>query len=136
MCIYKLEICASILVTVFGKIHMSPGGLQLLTGIVLVNCRTDSINAALKLAFLFALPIFVGLWLALGIFGSVLVGLGYGFVTPWVSTFEAFRKDGETNKFLHSIVVKRLLKLKFCELFSMLLWATNCLAITWLNIWH
>ncbi|CAD5171925.1 unnamed protein product [Musa acuminata subsp. malaccensis] len=66
--------------------------------------KTDSINAALKLAFLFALPIFVGLWLALAIFGSVLVGLGYGFVTPWVSTFEAFRKDGETNKFLHSIV--------------------------------
>ncbi|KAJ0981499.1 hypothetical protein J5N97_009754 [Dioscorea zingiberensis] len=65
--------------------------------------KTKSINAALKLAFLLALPVFFVLWLALSIFGSVLVGVGYGFFTPWVSTFEAFRKDSDKEKFLHSI---------------------------------
>ncbi|XP_072989784.1 uncharacterized membrane protein At3g27390-like isoform X3 [Typha latifolia] len=66
--------------------------------------KTNRINKALKLAFLFALPVLLGLWLALGIFGSVLVGLGYGFFAPWISTFEAFRGNCETKKFLHCFV--------------------------------
>nr|CAD1825123.1 unnamed protein product [Ananas comosus var. bracteatus] len=66
--------------------------------------KTNRVNAALKFALLLALPTLFGLWLALSISGSVLVGLGYGFFTPWVSTFEAFREDSETKKFLHSVV--------------------------------
>ncbi|XP_008805808.2 uncharacterized membrane protein At3g27390 [Phoenix dactylifera] len=66
--------------------------------------KTNCMNAALKFAFLFALPVLFGLWLALSIFGSGLVGVGYGFFTPWVSTFEAFRQNSETKKFLHCIV--------------------------------
>ncbi|ONK67274.1 uncharacterized protein A4U43_C06F18440 [Asparagus officinalis] len=66
--------------------------------------KTNRINLALKFALLLALPILFALWLALGIFGSVLVGIGYGFFTPWISTFEAFRQDSEAKKFLHSIV--------------------------------
>lgn len=66
--------------------------------------KTNRINAALKFAITFTLPIFFSLWLALSIFGSVLVGIGYGFFTPWVSTFEAFRHNTEVEKFVHSIV--------------------------------
>ncbi|WVZ85857.1 hypothetical protein U9M48_032719 [Paspalum notatum var. saurae] len=66
--------------------------------------KTDRINAGLKLAVLIALPVLFGLWLGLGIFGSVLVALGYGFFTPWISTFEAFRQESEAKKFLHGIV--------------------------------
>ncbi|PKA56107.1 putative membrane protein [Apostasia shenzhenica] len=65
---------------------------------------TNRINAALKFAVIFALPVLFGLWLALSIFGSVLVGVGYGFFAPWISTFEAFRHNSEVKKFLHSIV--------------------------------
>ncbi|WOK94313.1 hypothetical protein Cni_G03015 [Canna indica] len=66
--------------------------------------KTNCINAVLKFAFLLVLPVLLGLWLAIGIFGSVLVGVGYGFVTPWVSTFEAFREEDEAKKYFHSIV--------------------------------
>ncbi|XP_020581003.1 uncharacterized membrane protein At3g27390 [Phalaenopsis equestris] len=66
--------------------------------------KTSRINAALKLAVLFALPILSCLWLALSIAGSILIGIGYGFFAPLVSTFEAFRHNTEMKKFLHSIV--------------------------------
>lgn len=66
--------------------------------------KTDRINAGLKLAVAIALPVLFGLWLGLGIFGSALVALGYGFFTPWISTFEAFRQESETKKFVHGIV--------------------------------
>ena len=68
--------------------------------------RTDRINAGLKLAVAIALPVLFGLWLGLGILGSVLVALGYGFFTPWISTFEAFRQESETKKFVHGITVR------------------------------
>lgn len=67
--------------------------------------RTNLVSAALKVVLLFTLPIVFVLWLALGIVGSVLVGLGYGFISPWMATFDAFRLEGERNKFFHCIVV-------------------------------
>lgn len=81
--------------------------------------RIHLFDAAMKVAILFALPALFGLWLGLGVAGSVLVGLGYGFFTPWVSTFEAFRHDNESKKFLHSFVVMFCLKFEYL-IFSIL----------------
>lgn len=69
------------------------------------NCRIDRFDAPLKVAILFALPGLLAIWLGLSIAGSVLGGVGYGFFTPWVATFEAFRHDNEFKKFKHCIVV-------------------------------
>ncbi|KAF4380786.1 hypothetical protein F8388_017140 [Cannabis sativa] len=64
----------------------------------------NRLDTPLKVAILLGLPALFGLWLGLSIAGSVLVGLGYGFFTPWVSTFEAFRHENETKKFVHFVV--------------------------------
>lgn len=66
--------------------------------------KTPRFDAPLKVAFLFGLPGLFGLWLGLSIGGSILVGIGYGFFAPWISSFEAFRQEDESNKFFHSIV--------------------------------
>ena len=52
------------------------------------------------------------------------MGVGYGFFTPWVSAFEAFREDNESKKFIHCIVVN-FWTLPF--LFEFSLWfSTHC----------
>lgn len=66
--------------------------------------KTDRFDIPLKAAILLGLPVLAALWLGLSIAGSVIVGVGYGFFTPWVSAFEAFRHENEFKKFLHCIV--------------------------------
>ncbi|KAE9596663.1 hypothetical protein Lal_00007578 [Lupinus albus] len=58
----------------------------------------------MKVAILLVLPGLFVLWLGLGVGGSVIVGVGYGFFTPCIATFEAFRHDHDSKKFLHCIV--------------------------------
>ncbi|KAL5992762.1 hypothetical protein ACLOJK_013681 [Asimina triloba] len=65
---------------------------------------TNRLDAALKFALLFALPPLFALWLGMSIVGSVLLGVGYGFFAPWISTFEAFRQNRDSKKFYHCIV--------------------------------
>ncbi|KAJ4714901.1 Steroid nuclear receptor ligand-binding [Melia azedarach] len=66
--------------------------------------KTNRLDIPLKVAILLALPALFGIWLGLSIAGSVLVGVGYGFFTPWISAFEAFRHDNESKKFFHCVV--------------------------------
>lgn len=57
------------------------------------------------MALLLALPTLFGIWLGLSIAGTVLVGLGYGFFTPWFASFEAFRHGDDESKTLYHCVV-------------------------------
>lgn len=62
--------------------------------------RTKKLGPVLRVVLLLILPVPLFLVLVFGIAGSVLVGLGYGFFTPLVATFEAVR-EGRENKFIH-----------------------------------
>lgn len=88
------------------------------------TCRTQKFDAYLKVALGFALPALFAIWVGLSIAGSVLVGVGYGFFTPWVSSFEAFRHDHESAyiMFFHCIVVIHIF---FC-LFDSILNQPHC----------
>ncbi|XP_022740957.1 uncharacterized membrane protein At3g27390 isoform X4 [Durio zibethinus] len=66
--------------------------------------RTNRFDAPLRVAILIALPALFGIWLALSIAGSVIIGVCYGFFTPWVSSFEAFRHENESKRFFHCVV--------------------------------
>ncbi|GAA0182219.1 hypothetical protein LIER_30340 [Lithospermum erythrorhizon] len=65
--------------------------------------KTHRLDPLLKVAIFIGLPVLFSIWLGLSIASSVLVGLGYGFFTPWVSTFEAFRYDDVSHRFYHCI---------------------------------
>eukprot|EP00250_Pteridium_aquilinum_P004085 c14322_g1_i2 orf=270-2129(-) len=62
--------------------------------------RTKKLGPVLRVVLLLILPVPFFLVLVFGIAGSVLTGLGYGFFTPLVATFEAVR-EGRENKFVH-----------------------------------
>ncbi|CAA7035832.1 unnamed protein product [Microthlaspi erraticum] len=72
--------------------------------VMTVHRKTNRFDIPLKLAISVALPALFGIWLGLSIAISVLVGVGYGFFTPWISAFEAFRQDTGSNKFFHCLV--------------------------------
>lgn len=62
--------------------------------------RTRKLGPVLKLVLFLILPVPFIVALVFGIAGSALVGLGYGFLTPLVATFEAVR-EGRQDKFVH-----------------------------------
>ncbi|KAL5714410.1 hypothetical protein ACHQM5_016375 [Ranunculus cassubicifolius] len=57
--------------------------------------RTKRVGLTLKILVLVCLPVPMVLWPVLSIVGSLLVGVGYGFFTPLIETFEV---SGETSK--------------------------------------
>ncbi|KAG0594583.1 hypothetical protein M758_UG090400 [Ceratodon purpureus] len=63
--------------------------------------RTKKLELAVKLLSLLLLPVPLFLWPVLVAVGSVLVGLGYGFGTPLVATFEAVGENSD-SKFYHA----------------------------------
>lgn len=69
-----------------------------------VHYRTKRIGPVLKMAVIIALPVPLILWPAIGISGSVLGGIGYGFFAPLIATFEAVGKNA-TDKCYHCFVV-------------------------------
>ncbi|KAG0572069.1 hypothetical protein KC19_VG065400 [Ceratodon purpureus] len=63
--------------------------------------RTKKLELAVRLLSLLLLPVPLFLWPVLVAVGSVLVGLGYGFGTPLVATFEAVGENRD-SKFYHA----------------------------------
>jgi len=66
--------------------------------------RTKKLGLVVKVLSLLLLPVPLLLWPVLVAVGSVLVGLGYGFGTPLVATFEAVGENMD-SKFYHAFAV-------------------------------
>ncbi|XP_065873418.1 uncharacterized membrane protein At3g27390 isoform X2 [Euphorbia lathyris] len=62
--------------------------------------RTKRIGLVLKIVLLLLLPLPLLLWPLIGIIGSVLGGIGYGFFNPLTATFEAVGENVR-DKFYH-----------------------------------
>lgn len=61
------------------------------------------LGPVLKLLICLCIPPVLLLWPVIGITGSVLGGLAYGFLGPMFGTFKAVG-EGKTNEFIHSII--------------------------------
>ncbi|KAH7282972.1 hypothetical protein KP509_35G054600 [Ceratopteris richardii] len=72
-------------------------------GMYYTVARTKRLGPVLRVVLLLILPLPLVSVLVFGIVGSVLAGIGYGFFTPLVATFEAIRK-GRERKFAHCFV--------------------------------
>ncbi|XP_027341898.1 uncharacterized membrane protein At3g27390 [Abrus precatorius] len=67
--------------------------------------RTKRFGLVLKVVVLMCLPVPVFLWPIVGIVGSILGGIGYGFFAPLLSTFEAVGEgESGTHKFYHCFI--------------------------------
>ncbi|KAL6287121.1 hypothetical protein ACE6H2_011511 [Prunus campanulata] len=65
--------------------------------------RSKRLGLVLKILVLLLLPLPLVLWPVLGVVGSVLGGIGYGFFAPLLATFEAVGEN-ITDKFYHCFV--------------------------------
>lgn len=65
--------------------------------------RTKQFGPCLKLLICITLPVLLVLWPLIGILGSIVAGVGYGFFAPMLATFEAVG-EGKTDEFIHCIV--------------------------------
>ncbi|XP_020599935.1 uncharacterized membrane protein At3g27390 isoform X2 [Phalaenopsis equestris] len=55
--------------------------------------KTKILGPVLKLSILLCLPVPLLLWPVIGIFGCILIGVGYGYFVPLIATFEAVGED-------------------------------------------
>ncbi|KAJ4729360.1 Steroid nuclear receptor, ligand-binding [Melia azedarach] len=62
--------------------------------------RAKQIGPVLKLVICICIPVFLILWLVVGIAGSVIGGALYGFLSPIFATFDAVG-EGKTNDIFH-----------------------------------
>lgn len=68
------------------------------------NFRSKKLGLVLKILVLAALPVPLILWPVIGILGSILGGVGYGFFSPLLATFEA-AGENFSDKFYHCFAV-------------------------------
>lgn len=68
------------------------------------DSRTKRLGPVLKIVALLVLPVPLILWPIVGIVGSLLGGIGYGFFAPLIATFEAVGVD-VTDKCHHCFAV-------------------------------
>ncbi|CAL9193624.1 unnamed protein product, partial [Musa hybrid cultivar] len=62
--------------------------------------RTKQLRPVLKLILAVGVSLILVLWPLAGIFGSILVGAGYGFLAPIMATFDAVG-GGKENNLIH-----------------------------------
>ena len=74
------------------------------SGNLAYDIRTKRFGLVLKIVVLLSLPVPLLLWPVVGIVGSLLGGIGYGYFTPLLSTFEAVGEN-VTDKFYHCFTV-------------------------------
>lgn len=87
------------------------GNSAIITGLWLAHfvwtyycvARSKRLGLVLKILVLLLLPLPLSLWPVLGVVGSVLGGIGYGFFAPLLATFEAVGEN-ITDKFYHCFV--------------------------------
>ncbi|XP_059647738.1 uncharacterized membrane protein At3g27390-like isoform X2 [Cornus florida] len=56
--------------------------------------RTKKFGPYMKCLLILTVPIPIALWTIVGVVGSVIMGVGYGFVWPVMETFKAISKEG------------------------------------------
>ncbi|CAN6273344.1 unnamed protein product [Urochloa humidicola] len=62
--------------------------------------RTKMVGPVVKVLLLIAATVILVLWLIIGIMGSILAGLGYGFLAPAMATFDAVG-EGKEKPLVH-----------------------------------
>ncbi|TVU29440.1 hypothetical protein EJB05_21005, partial [Eragrostis curvula] len=62
--------------------------------------RTKVVGPVVKLLLLIAVNVLLALWLIVGIVGSILAGLAYGFLAPVMATFDAVG-EGKEKALVH-----------------------------------
>lgn len=73
--------------------------------ITFYECRTKMVGPVVKLLLLIALTVILVLWLIIGIVGSILAGLAYGFLAPAMATFDAVG-EGKEKPLVHCFLVQ------------------------------
>ncbi|XP_065874832.1 uncharacterized membrane protein At3g27390-like [Euphorbia lathyris] len=72
------------------------------TGVVIVNLvhlhlRTNKFGAYMKCLLILLVPIPIAIWSVIGVAGSAIMGVGYGFIWPVMETFKAISKEGSIS---------------------------------------
>ncbi|MQL78713.1 hypothetical protein Taro_011142 [Colocasia esculenta] len=65
--------------------------------------RSKQLGPVLKIVLFIGVNVLLILWPLVGILGSIIGGVGYGFFAPLMATFEAI-EEGKTEKFIYCIV--------------------------------